>query len=525
MQKNNSFIKAGAVLAASSMLVKILSAAYRIPLTRMLGAYSMGKYSTVFNIFMPFFALATAGITPAVSRLVAQLRAQKKEEDIKSIKNKALGIYISLGAIMTMAFIATGAVYSKSLGETIVFTGAIILAPNIIFATIEAIYKGLSQGEMDMMPTARANVLESVSKTILGLGSVYYITGGGQGIISAYSADAPILASFMMITFSGLICWVYLHLQYKAKNVKKKSTASKLVTAKTLLTMSVPISMSALTVSLVNFFDTAVCLPLIKNIPSESLIQSFGGASFKGAVEVSIFLFGTYQGMVLTVYNLIPALLSSIGTACLPVITRAQAAQDKKSLQRQAGKLFCITSALSVPMCMYTFFFCGDIISMLFGTNEAQTVIAQSLMKIIIPSGVLASFTFALNAIMHAYAKSDKVFKILLYASVAKCLLSWQLCQNPQINIRGIAISTNVFYIIVFILSTIKVKQMGVEFPLLKTFFVPVIGSYVIGFFTFILAESIFFSIPSIVRVFTTGTIFGLGYFVLMILSGFLVDI
>ncbi|MEG2082430.1 MAG: oligosaccharide flippase family protein, partial [Oscillospiraceae bacterium] len=74
MEKNNSFIRASAVLVASSMAVKILSAAYRVPLTRMLGAYAMGKYSIVFNLFVPFFALSTAGITPAVSRLATQMK-------------------------------------------------------------------------------------------------------------------------------------------------------------------------------------------------------------------------------------------------------------------------------------------------------------------------------------------------------------------------------------------------------------------------------------------------------------------
>ena len=62
MKKENSFIKAGAILVVSGFIVKILSAAYRIPLTRMLGASLMGKYSAVINIFMPFFSFATAGI-------------------------------------------------------------------------------------------------------------------------------------------------------------------------------------------------------------------------------------------------------------------------------------------------------------------------------------------------------------------------------------------------------------------------------------------------------------------------------
>ena len=59
MKKENSFVKAGAILVISGFIVKVLSAAYRIPLTRMLGAAQMGRYSAVFSLFMPFFSIAT----------------------------------------------------------------------------------------------------------------------------------------------------------------------------------------------------------------------------------------------------------------------------------------------------------------------------------------------------------------------------------------------------------------------------------------------------------------------------------
>ena len=57
MKRENSFAKAGAVLVISGFAVKLLGAVYRIPLTRMLGAAQMGRYSAVFSLFMPFFSL------------------------------------------------------------------------------------------------------------------------------------------------------------------------------------------------------------------------------------------------------------------------------------------------------------------------------------------------------------------------------------------------------------------------------------------------------------------------------------
>ena len=76
MSNEKSFVKGTVILVASSMVVKVLSAVYKIPLTRMLGAEAMGTYTAVFNLFLPFYSFATAGITPAVSRLSTEIEGQ-----------------------------------------------------------------------------------------------------------------------------------------------------------------------------------------------------------------------------------------------------------------------------------------------------------------------------------------------------------------------------------------------------------------------------------------------------------------
>ena len=163
-----TFLKGTAVLGFSGIVVKILSAVYRIPLTRMIGAEGMGQYSAVFNLFMPFYSFAVAGITPAVSRLCSSGMV-KSDADIIQVRRKA-GWYfgaVSIGMIataLTVSRIYAGHVYSPML-----FVGVALLCPNLFFAAYEAIYKGISQGNMNMTVSAKAGVLESRSKTAIGL--------------------------------------------------------------------------------------------------------------------------------------------------------------------------------------------------------------------------------------------------------------------------------------------------------------------------------------------------------------------
>ena len=470
MKKENSFVKAGAVLVLSGFVVKVLSAAYRIPLTRMLGANLMGKYSSVLNIFMPFFAFATAGITPCISRFTAQLNANQDNRGMNSLRKTAFALYIPISLAMTACFLLFGRMYSALQQDGIFFYGAVVLAPAIVLAAVETVYKGITQGKMNMMVTAKANVLESLVKTGFGLGAVYFI----KNCMDSYPADLPVAACLGAVTVSGMICSAYLICASARKQPKTAlPEKAKTINPKQLLAMSMPISASALVASGVSFFDTAVCLPVIKDIPYQDIVQSFSGASFMGAGEISMYLYGVYQGMVLTIFNLVPAVLASVGAAGMPVMTAAYSLKNKKRLSQQADKLFYITGAVSVPAAVFIFTFRSDIVQFLFGTTQAQTQVASQMLAIVVPFGVFSCFISAFNAVLNAHGRTETVFKILLSASVVRCIVSRITCAIPQINIKAFAVSAALFYTIIFVASIIAVAKSGIKFPFVEALLVP----------------------------------------------------
>ncbi|MBP3372298.1 MAG: oligosaccharide flippase family protein, partial [Clostridia bacterium] len=65
----NTFVKSALLLSVTALLVKIIGAAYRIPLSSMLGAGQMGVYTTAFHIYALVSSLSTAGIPIASAQL------------------------------------------------------------------------------------------------------------------------------------------------------------------------------------------------------------------------------------------------------------------------------------------------------------------------------------------------------------------------------------------------------------------------------------------------------------------------
>ena len=64
-----------AILGVAGLVTKLLGAAFRIPLTNIIGASGMGYYQTAYPIYVLLLTISTSGIPTAISRMVAERRA------------------------------------------------------------------------------------------------------------------------------------------------------------------------------------------------------------------------------------------------------------------------------------------------------------------------------------------------------------------------------------------------------------------------------------------------------------------
>ena len=67
-----SFMQGAVVLGAAGVFIKILGAAFRIPLANMIGPIGMSYYQSAYPVYVFFLVLATAGIPIAISKMVSE---------------------------------------------------------------------------------------------------------------------------------------------------------------------------------------------------------------------------------------------------------------------------------------------------------------------------------------------------------------------------------------------------------------------------------------------------------------------
>lgn len=512
MDSEKSFVKGAALLAFSGMVVKGLSAIYRIPITAMVGAEVMGRYTAVFNVFMPFFSLGVRGITPAVSRLCAGRETRGK---IVRVKNGADGYFLKRIFIFYALSLCFAFAYSNYTGKDFILYGMALLSLNLFLAGKEAIYKGVSQGSGNMALTAKANMTESLSKCLLGISRVYLAAKyGGEN-----RENLQFFALITAILIGGLICVLYMKRgydkHYKAIEPERKVNPHEY--SKT----SVPIAMSALAVSRANFFDAAVCLPMIERLPEGLLSAAYPYASFTARQDKAVWLYGIYRGMCMTVRGIIPSICGGVGTSGLPILSKYAATGNIPRAEKQADKMIKLCAYVALPAGMFLYSFGGAVISAVYGKTNSRTMIRGEFLKIASVTAIFNSMVFSLNAVLNSFGRSKAVFKNMLIALAVKLPLGFILCQRAEVNIKGCLYSGACFALVTFALAYFAAEK-SVKIKILSRAAVPFAVSYV--FITFIKFLQIKYCLAPLPFTLIFGGLFRLLYSVTALLWLFFIE-
>ena len=66
-RKKQGFVEGAAILTASTILIKILGAVFKIPLSNIIGKSAMGDFGVAYNIYALLLTLSTAGLPVAMA--------------------------------------------------------------------------------------------------------------------------------------------------------------------------------------------------------------------------------------------------------------------------------------------------------------------------------------------------------------------------------------------------------------------------------------------------------------------------
>lgn len=490
------------ILGTTMLITKALGMIYKIPLTNILGGTGMGYYSSAFTVFMPLYAIAASGIPSAMSMVVAESYAFERYKNIRRIKHVSLIGFSFISLLATLLMILFSYPISKYIsGDSKSYLCVIAIAPSILAGSIMSVYRGYYEGLRNMLPTAISEIIESVLRVTFGLGGAYlaiYIANRGYAkhgtvfgqVISnsddILSAATPYISAFSLfgVTLSTLIATIYCALRSRISGdgITKQMIASDVVTDrmrtifKSVFSLAFPIAISSVITTVISMIDLATIPPIIKGLYEKNsnihLFKIIGEQI--DAKDIPNFVYGSFVGLALTIFGLVPSLTSIFGKSSFANVAACYSKKNINALAKSINAALFSTNFIAMPCALGIMILSKPVLSLFFSTRPLEVSISVQPLMLLCVGMIFISITVTTFSLLQAVGNVKAPLKILTVGLVIKLALNIVLMRIQLLNISGAAIATSISYMFIGICAVRSlIKYTGVKIDLITTMIKP----------------------------------------------------
>lgn len=478
MSKDN-FLKGAAILAIAGILVKVIGAFYRIPLTNIMPDEGMGYYQVGYQLYILLVAVSTSGFPTATSKLIAEKRASGNYKGAhKTFKVSFIGFLFAgvLSALVVTFGAKTILEFNKNPNS---YYSLIALVPALLFVPIMSAFRGYFQGMQNMVPTAISQLIEQVFRAGIALSFAYVLLEKGYGTPMA-AGGASFGASAGAIAGTIVIIAIYLKSRKKI-NIEvnntigfEEETTSRII--RDILQIAIPITIGASIVPIMNQVDTMLVTRILQTMPIP--------ADFIGTAEqYAASKLGQLSGNAQTLINLPQVLSIAIAMSLVPAISDAFTRKDYNKIRNATNSGIRMTLLIGLPSALGLFILSHPIIDLIyFAKTPLEKQGASELLAILSISLIFLTLVQTLTAILQGIGKPMKPVKNLAIGAVIKIVLTYVLVSMPSMGVKGAAIGTVIAYIVSTILNLYDVKKYtGTEIKFVDSIVKPVLSGIIMA--------------------------------------------
>ncbi len=551
---SQSFMKGAAVLTVSLFLVKLIGVFFKIFVTGMLGPTGAAYFNFAYEVYNPLFALATAGLPIAISRMVSENVAKHRYKDVKMIHRVSVPIFFTTGIIgmIFMIILAFIVPRLKAVNISGAMYAVFALSPTILFACLMSIYRGYYQGLKNVKPTAVSEIIEASCKLFFGfflsagimkvltgefnsngtvLGRYYATKEQAQAAIMPFASAGAILG----VSIGALAGFIYLLIIYKKYGdgiTKEQIEASRdntifKFTAKTLIKTALPIGVGAIIMNLAGSIDMFLILNRIQSIAIKDplkLISIYWGdlpsAVLDGVEGIHTFLKGCYD-FTAPFLMLVTAITTAFGIVALPSVTEAWTEKRSDKLKKSMDTVIKMTALVTIPAGVGIAILGPNILSLLYPNRAGAVHIASNIIPIVGIGAIFMAGSMPVCSMLQAIGRVDLPVKIISLGLLIKIVVNYIFVGIPQVNIQGAGIGTLVGYLFIVIVALYYLcKETKVKIGLVSTILKPTFATLICGataYFSISFFSSTMSNLPSLILSVGLSV---LVYFVSVILIG-----
>jgi stage V sporulation protein B len=523
--KKQSFMTNVSIILFSQIMVKALGMIYRFVITNIQGFGDVGNgfYNTGFQIYTLLLAISSVGVPNAISKMTSERMVLGDYKGAHRIFIAALKLFSLVGIIAS----ATLYLSSDFLAKVVIrMDGAQYtikaLSPSIFFVCVSSVVRGYFSGMQNMKATSYSQMLEQLFKCSLTILFVVVLIGQSPEIMAAGANLATSVAT--VLSFGYLIIFY----KRRQKAVLKKVNSSEIIPdtktfrtlAKSILMISIPISLGSIITAINRVIDTATITRGI-SIAYANGIPNFMGAPFITNLEAEAARLAGILSKSDVLINMPLALNIALSTVLVPSVSGALALGKKKEAAGRISYSFLISILLILPCAIGYISLAKPIYALLYPNAK----LGADLLQI---SSVALIFTALNQTISGSLQGMGKVYipaTGLLFGCLVKIILNIILIRRPEINIYGAAISSIACQLVTFLITfAVLTRNLPLKMSFVKYILKPLTAGVVMGIAAYFTHKGIYSVLSSnllaiIISVITAATIYFILVFIMNIMT------
>ena len=456
--QSRSIAKSVSVLSIAGILCKLIGVLFSIPLNMI-----SPRIATYFYIVYPTYTLlltiSSAGLPVAVSRLVAGYLARNDRRNAWSTFKYALFTLFIVGFFFSVMMVLLNPVLTAMVGVDETSAGYYAIAPCVLIVCILSAFRGLFQGQQNMVPTAVSQVMEQVGKVALSLPLAYFglrrsVTAGAAGALLGITLSESFALAYMVIRyFRKKREFNSLPQDPGAQAAGRKDILSRLIV------ISIPITISACIIPFSQFIDSAM---MIKRMVSAGIVQSSAETYY-----------GLFTSVVIRLINIPTALALAISMSLVPAIAACRAREDYKAVRRETDTGMRYAFIIGFPCSVGMSVLAKQIVCFFYGSvdkfSSSDLQLASELLTFSAMTVVLFTVVQATSSILQGLRKQKIPMYTMIAGVAVKILLNYILIGTPGIHIHGGPYASIACYGIVMVSNIWFVcKYAGMSFNFLN---------------------------------------------------------
>lgn len=475
------FLVQGSILAAASIISRIVGLIYRLPMTAIIGKRGNDFYGTAFELYNIILIISSFSIPLAVSKLVAARMSKGQTKNALRVFRGSLVFAAVTGGTAALVVFLGADYFTGTLLRTPLSAIALrVLAPVLFIVAIVGVFRGFFQGLNTMIPSAISQIVEQVINAVVSVVAAYILFGQGARIgavlgdkdayAAAYGAAGGTLgtASGAVAAFLVMIVIYLVYRRVFARRIKRDHTIrveSYSALVGVLVMTIIPVLLSTTLYNISGIIDQGI----FKNI---ALSQGYDSR------QVSEW-WGVFTGQYKVLTNVPISIASAVAASSVPSLTAAFHRGERNSVRRQISLATRFIMIISFPCAVGMGVLGGPIMMLLFVDSDKTSAIMMA-------AGAASIVFYSLSTLSNGLLQGIDRMRIPVtnaaISLVLQTIFLYGAMYVVHLHIYAVVLANTFYAFLMCILNGRAVaKYSGARVNIHRTYIIPMQASAIMG--------------------------------------------